>query len=177
MTELAGWDRVLSPFPFFKLNTTTTTRMTTTTTTTPDRESTTTSVETGRDLREKQSFNDTTHTHIHNQIHFLCSTTLSVLLKMPLSRPVSSLVLGLTLLSAANGFSSNSPSFVARQPTALSVASQEVKDTQNKEDAEKISYVVSRGDGSTGGGGLPMPQTDGGDGLARPKVGAKMPEG
>ena len=96
---------------------------------------------------------------------------------MPLSRPVSSLVLGLTLLSASNGFSSNSPSVVARQPTALSVASQEVKDTQNKEDTDKLSYVVSRGDGSTGGGGLPMPHTDGGDGLARPKVGAKMPEG
>jgi hypothetical protein len=97
---------------------------------------------------------------------------------MPLSRPVSSLVLGLTLLSATNGFSCNTPSVVARQPTALSVASQEVKDTQNKQDAaEKVSYVVSRGDGSTGGGGLPMPHTDGEDGLARPKVGAKMPEG
>jgi hypothetical protein len=97
---------------------------------------------------------------------------------MPLSRPISSLVLGLTLLSAANGFSPHSPSVVARQPTALSVASQEVKETQNKEDAaEKVSYVVSRGDGSTGGGGLPMPHTDATDGLARPKVGAKMPEG
>jgi hypothetical protein len=51
---------------------------------------------------------------------------------------------------------------------------------------EAVSYVVARGDGSTGGGGLPMPlqlQTPDQDdnesspALRRPKVGAAMPDG
>jgi hypothetical protein len=53
-----------------------------------------------------------------------------------------------------------------------------------------VSYEIARGDGSTGGGGLPMPQkksspstveqtttTNSPDGLVRPKVGAEMPKG
>ncbi len=59
-----------------------------------------------------------------------------------------------------------------RQPISLSVAS---RDVELKE--KKVSYVVARGDGSTGGGGLPMPNSKDDDGLTRPKVGAAMPEG
>jgi hypothetical protein len=33
----------------------------------------------------------------------------------------------------------------------------------------KVPYEIARGDGSTGGGGLPMP-TEEDDGLVRPKV-------
>jgi hypothetical protein len=48
-----------------------------------------------------------------------------------------------------------------------------------------IPYVITRGDGSTGGGGLPMPkalssdddQDDRNELLRRPKVGAPMPQG
>lgn len=41
-----------------------------------------------------------------------------------------------------------------------------------------IPYRVSRGDGSTGGGGLPMPRKqENEDDLVRPKVGAEMPRG
>lgn len=57
---------------------------------------------------------------------------------------------------------------------------------------ENIPYAISRGDGSQGGGGLPMPgikkknesdnivyddSDDDDDGLRRPKVGAEMPKG
>jgi hypothetical protein len=45
--------------------------------------------------------------------------------------------------------------------------------------AKDLPYVVRRGDGSTGGGGLPMPRSDDNmeDGRSRPKVGAEMPKG
>lgn len=64
-----------------------------------------------------------------------------------------------------------------RASSILSVTSRDVAET-TKED-QSVPYVISRGDGSTGGGGLPMPnaQDDDDDGLTRPKVGAKMPEG
>ena len=39
------------------------------------------------------------------------------------------------------------------------------------------AYVVARGDGSTGGGGLPMPEYEDGPRQKRPKVGAEMPHG
>ena len=46
------------------------------------------------------------------------------------------------------------------------------------EDAtESIPYEIARGDGSTGGGGLPMPHAEDDDNLVRPKVGAAMPDG
>eukprot|EP00934_Nitzschia_sp_Nitz4_P000049 Nitzschia sp. Nitz4//scaffold288_size23661//15626//17005//NITZ4_008470-RA/size23661-augustus-gene-0.28-mRNA-1//1//CDS//3329545800//49//frame0 len=39
-------------------------------------------------------------------------------------------------------------------------------------------YVVQRGDGSTGGGGAPMPRSSNADkSLVRPKIGAEMPKG
>jgi len=59
-----------------------------------------------------------------------------------------------------------------------------------KDDTDHVArpYIVSRGDGSTGGGGLPMPNNSknkiyldeedtSSDGLRRPKVGAEMPNG
>lgn len=61
------------------------------------------------------------------------------------------------------------------QRNRLSVASRDLEDVETK---EKVPYAISRGDGSTGGGGLPMPHVnEGEEGLARPKVGAPMPEG
>ena len=51
------------------------------------------------------------------------------------------------------------------------------QDLEEAETEEKVPYVIARGDGSTGGGGLPMPNSDEDDGLTRPKVGAEMPEG
>jgi hypothetical protein len=60
----------------------------------------------------------------------------------------------------------------ARSRTRLFVASREVEQAE-----ENIPYVIARGDGSTGGGGLPMPNAETDDGLTRPKVGAEMPKG
>lgn len=64
------------------------------------------------------------------------------------------------------------------QRTCLSVASQDttIIETTDEED-KSIPYSIARGDGSTGGGGLPMPNADDEDGLIRPKVGAEMPVG
>jgi hypothetical protein len=50
-------------------------------------------------------------------------------------------------------------------PTSRLSAANDVVETQEQE----VPYAVSRGDGSTGGGGLPMPQQEH-DGLMRPKV-------
>lgn len=63
---------------------------------------------------------------------------------------------------------------------SLSVAQQSfVEEAKTKEEDEEnaVPYVVARGDGSTGGGGLPMPKSIEDDGLKRPKVGAEMPNG
>lgn len=51
---------------------------------------------------------------------------------------------------------------VARPLSKLSVANDVTEQQQ------KVPYEIARGDGSTGGGGLPMPNKD--DGLVRPKV-------
>jgi hypothetical protein len=49
--------------------------------------------------------------------------------------------------------------------TRLSVAN-DVTEKQTR-----VPYEIARGDGSTGGGGLPMPSSSqGGEGLVRPKV-------
>ena len=46
------------------------------------------------------------------------------------------------------------------------------------ETTESVPYVMARGDGSSGGGGVAMPKTDDEDtDLVRPKVGAEMPLG
>ncbi|VEU37521.1 unnamed protein product [Pseudo-nitzschia multistriata] len=78
-----------------------------------------------------------------------------------------------------------------RQSTALRVLSEEVGESlsyiSKNEEGEKVPYVVARGDGSVGGGGLAMPKAsrqtnDEGESeldeeLRRPKVGAEMPQG
>lgn len=63
--------------------------------------------------------------------------------------------------------------------TQRSVASKDSILTDNVDEQQiQSDYQLSRGDGSTGGGGLPMPrQMDDNDGLKRPKVGAEMPNG
>ena len=65
------------------------------------------------------------------------------------------------------------------QRTSLSVASRDTTEVETPgKDDEPIPYAIARGDGSTGGGGLPMPNADDDDdGLTRPKVGAEMPLG
>jgi hypothetical protein len=71
-----------------------------------------------------------------------------------------------------------SHSVVRFHSTKLAVSSQDVN-----VDADLVSYVVARGDGSSGGGGVAMPKAasdDDGSGssnLMRPKVGAEMPLG
>jgi len=72
-----------------------------------------------------------------------------------------------------------------RKHTMLRVVSQEVSETI-EEETQKVPYVIARGDGSIGGGGLPMPQNypssknqdnDKKEELRRPKVSAEMPQG
>ncbi|KAG7340131.1 lipoyl synthase [Nitzschia inconspicua] len=76
--------------------------------------------------------------------------------------------------------------------SSLLVASQDLEETlearivedpsnrseqQSHTEQEHVPYVIARGDGSTGGGGVPMPRASKDDGLRRPKVNAEMPEG
>jgi len=60
--------------------------------------------------------------------------------------------------------------------SSLSVASKESTELTSE---THVPYVIARGDGTTGGGGLPMPniEEEEDDGLTRPKVGAEMPKG
>jgi lipoic acid synthetase len=84
-------------------------------------------------------------------------------------------------------------SMVSSSPDTSTTTSTDTRDEEEK----AVPYVVARGDGMTGGGGLPMPKSKsktsdkGGDasqatkiddsseddGLVRPKVGAEMPQG
>jgi hypothetical protein len=78
---------------------------------------------------------------------------------------------------------------VQQQRTVLCVASQDVSSAETTTNDDEpfvvdnsIPYTVARGDGSTGGGGLPMPKQWVGEvedigNLKRPKVGAEMPKG
>ena len=87
----------------------------------------------------------------------------------PLHSFVAALVLGTDGVRSFQGV----PSSTNRLgPEKLHVASPET-DQEN----EAVPYIVARGDGSTGGGGLPMPKAEEEDGLRRPKVGAEMPDG
>ena len=64
--------------------------------------------------------------------------------------------------------------------SSLSVSQQNLVEEPNTKEEDKenaLSYIIARGDGSTGGGGLPMPRAEEDDGLKRPKVGAEMPNG
>eukprot|EP00977_Amphora_coffeiformis_P002988 scaffold569_cov165-Amphora_coffeaeformis.AAC.21 len=68
---------------------------------------------------------------------------------------------------------------VRYQSTSSQETTTTVEETTTK--AAASPYVITRGDGSTGGGGLPMPkqmaQDDDAEKLRRPKVGAEMPVG
>jgi hypothetical protein len=85
----------------------------------------------------------------------------------------------LSQLPTGGAWQPNNPHTTMRQRNVLFVASQDVQTAKTQENDKEVSYVIARGDGSTGGGGLPMPKSSGedGDGLTRPKVGAAMPEG
>lgn len=81
---------------------------------------------------------------------------------MQLCRSVAALLsFFLFSLESADAFAPKKTQFPS---TRLSVAN-DVTETQEQD----IPYALSRGDGSTGGGGLPMPQQQD-DGLVRPKV-------
>ena len=87
------------------------------------------------------------------------------------------------LLGGTSAFQANRFHRTRQQFSSLSVASQDIEQSKKTEDEDDhaVPYVVARGDGSTGGGGLPMPkqlvEEGEDDGLVRPKVGAEMPEG
>jgi lipoic acid synthetase len=83
-------------------------------------------------------------------------------------------VLLLSLASESNAFvqKSGARRHQPSPPTRLSVTN----DVTEKQ--EHVPYEIARGDGSTGGGGLPMPSSlQNEDALVRPKVGAEMPQG
>jgi hypothetical protein len=105
----------------------------------------------------------------------------------PLPRPMLAVVAVVATLQMSQGFQlapgANALSRRKECTTRLSVASQDA--TTATETTAKVPYSISRGDGSTGGGGLPMPnhqkvnaveQVDDEE-LKRPKVGAEMPLG
>jgi hypothetical protein len=96
-------------------------------------------------------------------------------------RAVPSLVVALGLCSLADSFSPVDFSNLRQNRLVLSVASPETSELidskKEKDKSEKVSYAEARGDGSTGGGGLPMPHAEADSGLTRPKVGAPMPDG
>lgn len=111
-------------------------------------------------------------------------------MKMVSTKFASLLLVGLSS-SSPWGFAWMPPSSKARSVMlgSLSVASQQTTEDalslaghngDEKED-NNIPYIISRGDGSTGGGGLPMPHSslldDDSNGLRRPKVAAEMPKG
>jgi hypothetical protein len=61
----------------------------------------------------------------------------------------------------------------------LGVASPDIEKETTAAEEKKgdIPYVIARGDGSTGGGGVAMPHDTDENGLRRPKVNAEMPQG
>jgi hypothetical protein len=62
----------------------------------------------------------------------------------------------------------------AKQLTRRATASRDID--HDIDTTETVPYVVARGDGSVGGGGVSMPR-DLDSQLVRPKVGAEMPKG
>lgn len=84
---------------------------------------------------------------------------------MPLSKSTVLSVLLLSLASKSDAFVQQSGARRHQPPTRLSVAN----DVTEKQ--VHVPYEIARGDGSTGGGGLPMPSSlEDDDGLVRPKV-------
>lgn len=87
----------------------------------------------------------------------------------------TSLLFFLLQLSTSNAFTT------IQTHRATKIVLQSTTDDEVKTDSAQ-PYIVTRGDGSTGGGGLPMPaqlqtEDEEEDGLRRPKVGAEMPNG
>ena len=82
-------------------------------------------------------------------------------------------------LRAINGFGAQSVTSVRPARVAIFSQVEESVEKAESEAKENVPYVVSRGDGSVGGGGLAMPRVSEEDdkGLRRPKVGAEMPVG
>lgn len=80
---------------------------------------------------------------------------------MAQSRYVSSALLVLVAASSS--------AFVL-PPRSLSTSTTQSVVSRDVEEATQSSYQKSRGDGSTGGGGLAMPNIEEDDGLVRPKV-------
>jgi len=108
-----------------------------------------------------------------------CRNTFTLFLT---STSLVSLTCGLTRPFIVPSRSTRTPTDNRFRPLAVSQLENTAADTtiQKKEDADNLSYSVTRGDGSTGGGGLPMPKqtrNDENDDLRRPKVGADMPKG
>eukprot|EP00526_Cylindrotheca_closterium_P011149 CAMPEP_0113659080 /NCGR_PEP_ID=MMETSP0017_2-20120614/32127_1 /TAXON_ID=2856 /ORGANISM="Cylindrotheca closterium" /LENGTH=393 /DNA_ID=CAMNT_0000573527 /DNA_START=117 /DNA_END=1298 /DNA_ORIENTATION=- /assembly_acc=CAM_ASM_000147 len=92
---------------------------------------------------------------------------------------ISSIFFGVSLLQGCSAFQPTR--FSGIQSTfSLSVSQQNLLEepkTKEEDEESAVPYILARGDGSTGGGGLPMPKSDEDDGLKRPKVGAEMPNG
>jgi hypothetical protein len=96
-----------------------------------------------------------------------------------LPRPLFALVAVFATLQISQGFQ------LSPRTNALSRLSVASQDTEKA--TEKVPYSISRGDGSTGGGGRSMPNKNAGaeqstvedddEELKRPKVGAEMPHG
>lgn len=87
----------------------------------------------------------------------------------------TSLLFFLLQLSTSNAFTT------IQTHRATKIVLQSTTDDEVEIDSAQ-PYIVTRGDGSTGGGGLPMPaqlqtEDEEEDGLRRPKVGAEMPNG
>eukprot|EP00526_Cylindrotheca_closterium_P010622 CAMPEP_0113641000 /NCGR_PEP_ID=MMETSP0017_2-20120614/21524_1 /TAXON_ID=2856 /ORGANISM="Cylindrotheca closterium" /LENGTH=393 /DNA_ID=CAMNT_0000552321 /DNA_START=116 /DNA_END=1297 /DNA_ORIENTATION=- /assembly_acc=CAM_ASM_000147 len=92
---------------------------------------------------------------------------------------ISSIFFGVSLLQGCSAFQPTRSSRIQRT-FPLSVSQQnlvEAPKTKEEDEESAVPYILARGDGSTGGGGLPMPKSDEDDGLKRPKVGAEMPNG
>lgn len=98
--------------------------------------------------------------------------------------PFQLLFLALTSLTDVGvtlAFSTGSSPTSTSRSTLRSTTQESESTTTSK---GRSSYVIARGDGSTGGGGLPMPNknketetTDASSSFRRPKVGAEMPVG
>jgi hypothetical protein len=85
---------------------------------------------------------------------------------MPLFRSVTALwSISISILFLSSNSVDAFASKKSLTPTSRLWVAKDVTETQEQE----VPYAISRGDGSTGGGGLPMPQQED-DGLMRPKV-------
>jgi hypothetical protein len=111
-----------------------------------------------------------------NSIHFGLSLSLvDVILltvapldmtNMPLFRSVTALwSISISILFLSSDSVDAFASKKSLTPTSRLWVAKDVTETQEQE----VPYAISSGDGSTGGGGLPMPQQED-DGLMRPKV-------